>query len=182
MIPLAVLAAITYFAIVEILVYLNRHNYFKSSSDLWAHWIENPKDAEGELGKIIRYAQHEVGSDDEIRSRVEEMRHAHIPRLAARLQYAAILVSAAPLTGLLGTVIGMLTTFDGLSGSSGGNTIDVVAGGISEALITTQTGLVLAIPGYVMITRIKKSLVELDTFFMQVEVLTIKYFGKIKSS
>lgn len=180
MIPLAILAGITYFAIVELLVYLRRHNYFTRSSDLWAHWIEKPEDATGHLGTIIRYAQYDVSDDKDVRSRVDEMRSVHLPRLSSRMQYAAILVSAAPLTGLLGTVVGMLATFGGLSTSSGANTIDVVAGGISEALITTQTGLVLAIPGYVMITVIKKKLLELETFFLQIEVLTIKYLGKKK--
>jgi len=59
-----------------------------------------------------------------------------------------ICVSAAPLLGLLGTVTGMLTTFGALSTGAGGDkTMSMVAGGISEALITTETGLVVALPG-----------------------------------
>lgn len=59
----------------------------------------------------------------------------------------ATLVGIAPLMGLLGTVIGMIETFEslgnmGLFTQSGG-----IAGGISQALLTTQMGLVIAIPG-----------------------------------
>ena len=59
-----------------------------------------------------------------------------------------VCVSAAPLLGLLGTVTGMLTTFAALSEGSGGDqTMSAIAGGISEALVTTMTGLVIALPG-----------------------------------
>ena len=64
------------------------------------------------------------------------------------LRVMKICVSAAPLVGLLGTVTGMLSTFSALaSGSGGEKTLGLVAGGISEALITTETGLVIALPG-----------------------------------
>ena len=59
-----------------------------------------------------------------------------------------ICVSAAPLVGLLGTVMGMLDTFGALAvGTGGDKTMGLVAAGISEALITTETGLVIALPG-----------------------------------
>ena len=59
------------------------------------------------------------------------------------------LVTVAPLAGLLGTVAGMIETFDALGDSalfaqSGG-----IAGGISQALLTTQMGLIVAVPGVV---------------------------------
>jgi len=56
------------------------------------------------------------------------------------------LVVVAPLLGLLGTVFGMIETFDAVAMRSG-QTADMVAGGISRALITTQVGLVAALPG-----------------------------------
>ena len=60
-----------------------------------------------------------------------------------------VLAAVAPLLGLLGTVTGMITTFDVLSVFGTGNA-RAMAGGISEALITTQTGLLVAIPGLYM--------------------------------
>lgn len=65
------------------------------------------------------------------------------------LAFIGILAGVAPLLGLLGTVTGMITTFDIISVFGTGNA-KAMAGGISEALITTQTGLLVAIPGLYM--------------------------------
>lgn len=74
------------------------------------------------------------------------------------------IVTIAPLAGLLGTVSGMIETFDSLGDmalySSGGG----IAGGISQALLTTQMGLVVAVPG-VVIGRLldrRQSLIEME--------------------
>jgi len=60
-----------------------------------------------------------------------------------------VLASAAPLMGLLGTVSGMITTFNVISVFGTGNA-RAMAAGISEALITTQAGLVVAVPGLIL--------------------------------
>lgn len=60
-----------------------------------------------------------------------------------------VLAGAAPLLGLLGTVSGMITTFDVISVFGTGNA-RAMAAGISEALITTQAGLVVAVPGLLL--------------------------------
>ena len=65
-----------------------------------------------------------------------------------QLRLMKICVGLAPLLGLFGTVTGMLATFAALaSGSGGEQTMGAIAKGISEALITTETGLVVALPG-----------------------------------
>lgn len=69
--------------------------------------------------------------------------------LSAHLQTIGVLAAIAPLLGLLGTVTGMMTTFDVLAIFGTGNA-KAMAGGISEALITTETGLLVAIPGLYM--------------------------------
>lgn len=74
-------------------------------------------------------------------------------RLKKRLPFIAVLAASCPLIGLLGTVTGMMKTFDVISGFGTGKAL---AGGISEALITTQTGLVAAIPGLYMSVFLKK--------------------------
>ncbi len=60
------------------------------------------------------------------------------------------IVLAAPLLGLLGTVIGMIETFDSLGDMSLFSQSGGIAGGISQALITTQMGLAVAIPGLIV--------------------------------
>ena len=59
------------------------------------------------------------------------------------------IVGSAPLLGLLGTVNGMITTFDSLGDMTLFSQTGGVAGGISQALITTQMGLCVAIPGVI---------------------------------
>lgn len=68
-----------------------------------------------------------------------------IAQLSRDFVILAAMTAAAPLLGLLGTVSGMIRTFQatGTVGDITGN----IAGGISQALITTQLGLIIAIPG-----------------------------------
>ncbi len=68
------------------------------------------------------------------------------PILTRHLAAIAVLAAVAPLLGLLGTVIGMVDTFDVIAAFGTGN-VKALAGGISVALITTQGGLLVAIPG-----------------------------------
>jgi biopolymer transport protein ExbB len=60
------------------------------------------------------------------------------------------IVAVAPLAGLLGTVIGMIETFDSLADMSLFSQSGGIAGGISQALFTTQMGLSVAVPGLVI--------------------------------
>lgn len=60
----------------------------------------------------------------------------------------AVWISVAPLLGLLGTVIGMLTTFQSMGANQ--DPMDGIATGISEALLTTQAGLIIAIPALLL--------------------------------
>ena len=178
MIPLAALGLLIYFAIFELYLHMKKNSFYKTSPNVWGHWLDVPEDAEGEIAKMIAFTQAKTSSSEKIRGRFEELRNAYMPQVTRRIQFCLILVSVAPLTGLLGTVIGMLSTFFGLSVSTGGNTIDLVAGGISEALITTQTGLVLAIPAYVMISVVRKQASELEQFLSRLEIQTILKFEK----
>jgi biopolymer transport protein ExbB len=74
------------------------------------------------------------------------------------------IVAAAPLIGLLGTVIGMIETFDSLASASLFSQSGGIAGGISQALFTTQFGLVVAVPGLIIgkILDKKASTMELE--------------------
>ncbi|ODS33066.1 MAG: biopolymer transport protein [Candidatus Scalindua rubra] len=76
---------------------------------------------------------------------VQESIMHEIPRLEHFLPAIGVLAAVAPLLGLLGTVTGMINTFHMIAIFGSGNP-GLMAGGISEALITTATGLVIAIP------------------------------------
>lgn len=72
-----------------------------------------------------------------------------------RLPFLAVLVAAAPLLGLLGTVAGMLITFSGMAAGNQAP-IDTISTGISKALVTTQAGLVIAIPAAFLLALLKR--------------------------
>jgi len=83
-------------------------------------------------------------------------------RLAERLAVIAVLAAIAPLLGLLGTVLGMIETFDVIAVFGTGNS-RAMASGIGVALITTQTGLLVAIPGLLMSNRLGRAAEHLQT-------------------
>ncbi len=66
-----------------------------------------------------------------------------------------ILVSALPLLGLLGTVNGLLTTFRTMAGDVVVNQLDFVSTGVADALVTTQLGMITAIPGLLLYTYLR---------------------------
>jgi len=82
--------------------------------------------------------------------------------LEDRLATIAVLAAVAPLLGLLGTVLGMIETFEVISIFGTGNS-RAMASGISVALITTQTGLLVAIPGLLMSNRLNRTAQRLKT-------------------
>jgi len=61
------------------------------------------------------------------------------------------MITAAPLLGLLGTVSGMVKTFESLSGHPGEKTMEGLARGISQVLVSTESGLVVAIPALLVL-------------------------------
>ncbi len=78
-------------------------------------------------------------------------------------------VILAPLIGLLGTVSGMIETFDALQSSSMFGQDSSISGGISKALFTTELGLVVAVPGLILGRVLDK---KEDKFALEFEQLT----------
>lgn len=89
--------------------------------------------------------------------------------LERRIPFAFVLIGVAPLVGLLGTVAGMFTTFDGLAGATGLRPVDVISKGVSEALITTQAGLVISVPSFIVCCVLKGRFDHLRNGFDRVE-------------
>ena len=83
--------------------------------------------------------------ESKIEEKASEVQHS----LERNLTMLGTLATISPLLGLLGTVVGMITAFTGLSEVTGANP-DILAEGISQALITTAFGLFIAVPGLVM--------------------------------
>ena len=86
---------------------------------------------------------------------LQEIGQRLFSRPERRFPFAFVMISVAPLIGLLGTVSGMFKTFGGMASNVAISPIDVISGGISEALITTQTGLVIGVPTFIVCAWLK---------------------------
>lgn len=73
-----------------------------------------------------------------------------------RIPFLGVLIGSAPLLGLLGTVAGMLVTFSGMAAAGRTAPIDSISSGISRALVTTQAGLVIAVPAAFLLALLKR--------------------------
>lgn len=108
------------------------------------------------------------------RTSIQDFRD-HLSHLVrTQLTYANVLIVAAPLLGLLGTVIGMLDTFKGIGSEAGQDTTKAVADGVKVALITTQTGLMIAIFGIFLTQMISRIYRSKDMQLLELEIQTMQ--------
>ena len=142
-------------------------NLFKNSYDEF-HQIESEAEiVEVDLESINRTMRVSIASDE------EEM-NKHLPFLAN-------VGSVSPYVGLLGTVWGIMTSFQGLSDATQA-TINAVAPGISEALIATGMGLFAAIPAVVAFNKFtaESETISQNTLIFAEEMASIFYKKTIK--
>ena len=98
------------------------------------------------LGRILLvYAEHRSGNLDALALKLDEAIMREAPALERYQGIIKVFAAVAPLLGLLGTVVGMIITFQQLTLFGTGDP-KLMAGGISQALITTVLGLIVAIP------------------------------------
>jgi biopolymer transport protein ExbB len=96
--------------------------------------------------KVIGAVAANRGKDRELAEKdVKEVLLYEVPRLERHLTTLSVMAAAAPLLGLLGTVSGLIAMFQVIT-QHGVNDPKLLAGGIGEALIATETGLLIAIP------------------------------------
>lgn len=150
------LAMFIFMVAFEMIVYLKNKKISAANEDKWIEWARNPEEAKGTERIILGYTRPFQGHPDVVRRRFMEMREMLLGRVERKSNFLKSLVAVAPLMGLLGTVMGMLTTFQGIATSGGNQTVDMVAKGISTALITTQTGLMIALPGLFLTLIIRR--------------------------
>ena len=156
MFPLCLLAILIYTLGSEMFLFLRAYNLGIANTNNWKEWIHDPDLAPNQVKEIIRYTQENVSTSKQLCNRFEEIERSLLHPIDRKLTFLNTLVAAAPLMGLLGTVIGMLGTFSAIASGGGSETVDMVAAGISEALITTQTGLFIALPGIFLILVIRR--------------------------
>lgn len=173
LVPLFGLALLLYGQSLHLILHMRRQGIDTSTQRHWREWVRKPEIAKGRIGEIIAYTQDGVTGMDQVRHRFAEIRLALLAMIERRTTFLGTLVAAAPLLGLLGTVMGMLQTFFGISTSGGTETAGVVASGISEALVTTQAGLMVALPGLFLVMLIHRQRQNLDATITRLESLTL---------
>lgn len=174
-IPLALVAFISYATAIHLMVSLYHRGLTKASDAGLRNWVAKPDESPAKIRELIRYTQDEVRSLKDIEGRFREVEAAKVPEVDRRMAFLNIMVVSAPLFGLLGTVLGMLLTFKAI-GIGGSSTSEIVAKGISEALVCTQTGMMVAIPGLVMAFIVKRWRNEYVAFLARLESITLRYF------
>ena len=175
MAALALVAAISYGMAVHLLVSLYHRGLTRMSDAKLRGFVADPSKAPRQIRELIRYTQDEVNSLKDIEGRFREVEAAKIPEVNRRLAFVNVMVISAPLFGLLGTVLGMLLTFKAI-GVGGSSTSDIIAKGISEALVATQTGMMVAIPGLLMAYVAKRWRNEYVAFLARLEGISLRYF------
>ena len=171
---LGVIACLLYGTAFAALAYVQRGNLDDRNAARWEEFIRDPSQADGRLGEALNYVLH--GPNLTIKSvgrRFEEIRINIIAAIDRRLLVLNTLVAAAPLCGLLGTVMGMLAMFAGLSQGKGAAGMQRVADGMQEALITTQTGLTIALPGLFIALIIKSKRDRMQAALVRLESLIL---------
>jgi len=120
----------------------------------------------GLLAGYLRGVLRDVEGGVRVEPALEERKRRELARLRWDLVVLSAFTVAAPLLGLLGTVVGMIKTFQAVSASTG-QTVSHVASGVSQALITTQFGLTVAIPGVFGLARLERLYEQLKVRFGQ---------------
>jgi len=122
----------------------------------------------GAIEECVRIEKHPLGrilksglvksdkKDKEIERAMEESILKEIPPVRARINYLTMFANIATLLGLLGTIFGLITAFKGVGAASDTMRQEVLAQGISMAMMTTAFGLIVAIPciaGYYLLNN-----------------------------
>ena len=173
MVPLFLLSFLLYTQAFRLVLSIMDTKLPSNEEFAWREWVLKPEKAKGKIKEIIFYTQKNTQSIEHVRMRFDEIRITQLATIQQQLKFVKCLVAAAPLLGLLGTVLGMLQTFLGISTSGGVETAAVVASGISEALVTTETGLTIALPALFMVMFIQRQTHQEEAKLARLESLTL---------
>jgi len=124
-------------------------------------------------GGLERIVTDEINPDT-VKQGFEQAGRSQMTRYIKAINYLSNIGAVSPMLGLLGTVSGMIKAFQNLSlGAAGGG--DAIAGNIGEALMTTATGLVIAIPAMLFYFYFKNNFAETMSILGQ-------YIGKLSNA
>ncbi len=110
--------------------------------------------------------------DVEIQEAVQVSAREEIHKLQVGIPFLEVIIAIAPLLGLLGTATGLFTVFEGVG--AGEEKYEEMARGISEALITTVSGLAVAVPAVIAHGYFNR---KIDSYSARLEVVMDKFVG-----
>ena len=101
-----------------------------------------------------------------VREALEEAGLVEVPRLEEKINLLATIAQIAPLMGLLGTVLGFIDIFSAVQAQGSHANIQLLAGGIWKALISTAGGLAVSIPSYAaynyLVSRVNSIVLDME--------------------
>ena len=176
MLPLLGLAVFMYYTALDLYLRLRMHFLLRSkvyqlSDDALKSELSNS------LITLKQLLLTEATSTHEVRRHFKQVRQEYLPIINRRIRFLAIIITACPLVGLLGTVTGMLVTFNGMIVPHGSKFENIIEG-ISEALITTQTGLLVSIPALVVLSFIIQRRNQLERCIARLEYYNVTLASK----
>ena len=113
----------------------------------------------------------------DMQNAMQEVSEREISKLYRKLEYLSFIATTSPMLGLLGTVTGMISSFNEIARTEGAARPSQLAGGISEALVTTCLGLVVAIPTLFFVAFFRR---RIDGFVAESEVAVEKLMGHFR--
>lgn len=171
MIPLAILSIIAIYIFVERYMALNRAskeeiNFMNNIRDFMHEGkIDSAKalckSNESPIARMVEKGISRIGKPlNDVNAAVENVGKLEVSKLEKNIAALATIAGVSPMIGFLGTVSGMIKAFYNMAMAGNNIEIDVLAGGIYEAMITTLGGLFVGIIGYIayniLVARIEK--------------------------
>ncbi len=147
------------------LVELSRQSRFSDAITLC-------KKSESPLGRILEAGLVQQGGRREVvKERMEELGRREAAELERYAGVVGVVAAVAPLLGLLGTVLGMILTFEVIQ-DQGMGVVSSLAGGISQALVSTFAGLSVGIPALIghrfLLSKVDDLLLDLEDASLEI--------------
>ncbi len=128
------------------------------------------------IGAGLEHRESSFGFFD-MQNAMQEVSERYISGLYRKVEYLSFIAAVSPILGLLGTVTGMIRAFNQIAVTEGAARPSQLAGGISEALVTTCMGLIVAIPAMFFVTYFRS---RIESSVAEAETLVERLMGKFK--
>jgi biopolymer transport protein ExbB len=194
LIPIFLTGAVGFWLLADNVLFAGRDFYRKGYTDFLLEFQEHLqqddlqearkhlKERPGLLTTLLSDALlHLDWNENQLRNYMAERMMRTIFRMDRGMHFVGVLAATAPLLGLLGTVTGMVLTFEIITQFGNSNPV-LMADGISEALITTQSGLLIAFPLVLLKHRMEDRTTYLKKRFELGAMIILNHFYSTQSA